>query len=90
LHKELLVLQCDANRLTLTVELQRIRSLEFWQNETSQVVRRHPLLTAALAVGAGIVALKAVRQPGAVLGWLGKLGGVGSALLSAWKLMGPK
>lgn len=90
LQKQLLVLQCDANRLTLAADLQRLCSQQFWQNETSQAVRRHPLLTAALAVGAGIVAFKAVRQPGSVLGMLGKLGGAGSALLSAWKLFGPK
>ena len=89
-HKQLLVLQSDANRLTLTADLQRLRSMEFWQNETSQAARRHPLLTAALAVGAGIMAVKVVRQPGALLGWLGGLGGVGSALLSAWKIFGPK
>jgi hypothetical protein len=89
-HKQLLVLQSEANRLTLTADLQRLRSMEFWQNETSQAARRHPLLTAALAVGAGIIAFKAVRRPGALLGWLGGLSGVGSALLSAWKLFGPK
>jgi hypothetical protein len=89
-HKQLLMLQSEANRLTLTADLQRLRSLEFWQNETSQAARRHPLLTAALAVGAGIVAVKAVRKPGELLGWLGGLSGAGSALLSAWKLFGPK
>ena len=89
-HKQLLVLQCDANRLTLTADLQRLRSLDFWQKETSQAARRHPLLTAALAVGAGIVAIKVVRKPGALLEWIGGLSGAGSALLSAWKLFGPK
>ena len=89
-HKQLLVLQSEANRLTLNADLQRLRSAEFWQNETSQVARRHPLLTAALAVGTGIMAVKVVRRPGALLGWLGGLSGAGSALLSAWKLFGPK
>jgi hypothetical protein len=89
-HKRLLVLQSEAHRLTLVADLQRLRSLEFWQNETTQTARRHPLLTAALAVGAGIVAIKAVRQPGSLLGLVSKLGGAGSALLSAWKMFGPK
>jgi len=93
LQKKLLVLQSDANRQTLTTGLQQLGSLEFWQRETSQAVRRHPLLTAALAVGAGIVAIKTVRRPGSLLGLLGlvgKMGGAGSALLSAWKMFGPK
>ena len=89
-RKELLVLQNDANRLTLSTELRRLRSGEFWQSETTQAARRHPLLTAALGIGAGVVALKALRHPGTTLGFLGKLGGIGSTLLSAWKLFGPK
>jgi len=89
-HKQLLVLQSEAHRLTLMADVQRLRSLEFWHSETSQAVRRHPLVTAALAVGAGILAIKTVRQPGSLLGLVGKLGGAGSALLSAWKMFGPK
>ena len=90
LRKQLLVLESDANRLTLNAELQRLRSMEIWQKEIGRAVRQHPLLSAALALGAGVVAIKAVRRPGAVLGLLGGLGGAGSALLSAWKLFRPK
>lgn len=90
LQKDLLVLQCDANRLVLTSELQRLRSLEFWQSEASQAVRKHPLLTAALGVGVGVLSIKAVRRPGAAIGWLGRLGGAGSTLLSVWNLFGRK
>jgi len=89
-HKRLLVLQSEANRLTLRAEVERLRSLEFWQKEASQAARQHPILAAALAVGAGVAAIKIVRQPGSLLGMLGKLCGAGSALLSAWKLFGPR
>ena len=90
LQKDLLVLQCDANRLVLATELQRLRSLEFWQDEAGHAVRKHPLLTTALGVGVGVLAIKAVRRPGAALGWLGRLSGAGSTLLSLWNLFGRK
>jgi len=90
MRKQLLMLESDANRLTLTAEWQRLRSPEFWQSKASHAVRQHPLVTAALAAVAGVVAIKAVRRPGAVLGWLGGLSGAGSTLLSVWKLFRPK
>ncbi len=90
LQKQLLVLQNEASRLVLAVELQRLRSPEVWQNGASQVVRKHPLLTAALGLGVGVFAIKALRQPGAAMSWLGRLGGAGSTLLSVWNLMGRK
>ena len=90
LQRDLLVLQSDANRLVLTTELRRLRSPEFWQGEASHAVRRHPLLTAALGAGVGVLAIKAVRRPGAVIGWLGRLGSAGSTLLSVWNLFGRK
>jgi len=89
-RKQLLVLQCQADRLTLAAECQRLGSMEFWQEEAGQAARRHPWLTAALAVGAGIAAIKLVRRPGALLGLLGKVGGAGSVLMSVWKMFGPK
>ncbi len=89
-RKQLLVLQCQANRLTLAAECQRLRSLELWQEEAGRAARRHPWLTAALAVGAGIAAIKVVRQPGALLGLLGRVGGAGSVLMSAWKMFSSK
>jgi Fe2+ transport system protein FeoA len=90
LQKDLLVLQSDANRLVLTTELQRLRSLGFWQGEASQVARKHPLLTAVLGVKVGVLAIKAMRQPGVAMSWLSRLGGAGSTLLSVWNLMGRK
>lgn len=90
LRKELLVLQNEANRLVLAAELQRLRSPVFWQNGASQAVRKHPLLTAALGIGVGVFAIRALRQPGVAMSWLGRLGGAGSTLLSLWNLMGRK
>jgi len=86
LQKELLVLQSDVHRLVLATELQRLRSTEFWQSEAKHAVRARPLLTIALGAGAGVLAIKALRHPGAVIGWLSRLGGAGSTLLSIWKL----
>jgi len=90
LQKDRLVRQSDANRLVLTAELQRLRSPEYWKLHASQVARQHPLLTAALGVGVGFIAIKALRQPGAAMNWLGRLGGAGSTLLSLWNLVGRK
>ncbi len=90
LQKDLLVLQSDMNRLVLATELQRLSSPEFWQAKASQTVRKHPLLTAALGVGVGVLAIKALRRPGAAMSWLGRLGGAGSALFSVWNLFGRK
>jgi hypothetical protein len=50
------------------------------------LARTHPVLMAAFGVGAGALAIKAVRQPGAALKWLGRLGGAGSMLNSVWRL----
>ncbi len=90
LQKDRLVRQSDANRLALTAELQRLRSPEYWKLNAGQVVRQHPLLTAVLGVGVGIIAIKALRQPGAAIGWLGRLSGAGSTLLALWNLVGRK
>ena len=90
LQKDLLVLQSDASRRALVAELQRLRSPGFWQTEAGQVVRRHPLRTAVLGVVGGVVAIKTLRQPGAALSWLGRLGGAGSALFSVWNWLGRK
>jgi hypothetical protein len=90
LQKDLLGQQGDASRLMLVAELQRLRSPQFWQGEASQAVRKHPVLTAALGVGVGVFAIKALRQPGAAMGWLGRLGGAGSTLLTIWNLLARK
>lgn len=84
-RKRLLMLQSQADRLTLTAEVQRLCSVDYWQREAGQVAGRHPLLTAVAAAAAGFVAIKAVRRPGTLLNMLGGLGGVGSTLWSVWK-----
>ncbi|MCL4788948.1 MAG: hypothetical protein KJ070_19500 [Verrucomicrobia bacterium] len=90
LRKELLVLKSDTARLRLLSELQRASKPEHWLNEASQAARRHPVLTAGLGVGLGVVALQSLRHPVATLGWLGRLGGLGSTVFSAWKLFNKK
>ena len=82
LRKELLVLECDTRRLLLLSEWQRLRSPEFWLDEAGQAARRHPWLTTAMGVGAGVVGLQALRRPRRLLGWLGRLGVVISTLRS--------
>ena len=86
LRKELLVLKCDAHRMLLTAEWRRLRSPQSWWSEAGRSARKHPLLTAALGVGAGLIAIKVLRRPGAIIGWLGRLGGAGSTFWSLWKL----
>lgn len=89
-QKELLVARSDANRLLLELEWQRLHSGAFWQREATRSVREHPLLSAALAAGVGVVAIKALRHPGTLLKLVGRFSGVGSTLMSAWKLFGKK
>lgn len=86
LRKELLVLKSDTNRLLLASELQRVGSPEFWLVEAGKVARRHPVLTAALGGGVGLLAIQTLRRPGAALGWLRQLGTLSSAALPLWKL----
>jgi hypothetical protein len=87
LRKELLVLKTDTDRLLLASEWQRVGSPEFWLVEAGRVARRHPVLTAALGGGAGLLAIQTLRRPGTAVGWLGRLGTLSSAALSVWKLV---
>jgi len=89
-QKDLLVRQSDTSRVALAAEWQRLRSVGYWRSEATLAVRQHPFLAAVLGIGSGIVALRALRQPGVALSWLGRLGGAGSALLSIWNLLGRK
>ena len=86
LRKELLVLKTDVDRLRLASDLQRVGTPDYWLAEAGNLARRHPVLTAALGGGAGLMAMQALRRPGSAVGWLGRLGSLGSAALSLWKL----
>ena len=86
LRKELLVLKTVTDRLRLASELQRVRSPEFWLVEAGKAARRHPVLTATLGGGLGLLAMQTLRRPGTAVGWLGRLGTLSSAALSLWKL----
>ena len=86
-QKELLVLQSDVNRLLLAADWQRLRSPENWLNEAGNLARRHPIWTAALAAAAGLLVVKAVRKPGAVMGRLGRLGELAATAFSIWNLV---
>lgn len=85
LRKELLVLQCDTRRMLLATEFRRLHSPEFWWTEVGTVACKHPWLTASLGLGAGFIAMQLLRRPGAMLGWLSRLGGASSTLWSVWK-----
>ena len=87
LRKELLALECDARRLLLFADWQRLRSPEFWLGAAGQSARRHPWLTTVTGVIAGVFALQAFRRPGKLIGWLGRLGGVLSTLQSFRKFL---
>jgi len=86
LRKQLLVLKSDMDRLLVVSELRRLRSPEYWLVETGKAVRRHPVLTALLSGGVGLLAIQTFRRPGGVSGWLARLGTLGSTVLSLWKL----
>ena len=85
MQKDLLVLQSDANRQLLATDWQRLRSPENWLHEAGNLARRHPIWTTALAAAAGVLAVKAVRKPGSLLGGMGGLGKLASTAFSIWK-----
>lgn len=86
LRKELLVLKSDTDRLRLASDLRRLGAPEFWLDEASKTARRHPLLTAALGGGVGLLAIQTLRRPGTATGWLRQLVTLGSAALPLWKM----
>lgn len=86
-RKELLVLQSDTSRLLLAAEWQRLRKPAFWLGQTGNAALRHPLGTAALGLGAGLMLMQLLRRPMAAVGWLGKWGAAASTALSVWKLL---
>jgi hypothetical protein len=85
--KERLVSQSDANRARLIADWQRLQSPDCWQVELFGLVRRHPAWTAALALGGGMLAARAVRRPGSLLGGIGRMGKVASVLFSVWRVI---
>ena len=86
LQKERLALQCDADRHMLAAEWQQLRSRDYWLAEAGKMARRHPLWTAALAAGAGVLVTQAVRKPRGTTGWLHRLVRMASTASSLWKL----
>ncbi len=87
MQKDLLVLQSTANRLLLALEWQRVRSPDRWMDEAGGVMRRHPILTTAVAAAAGVLIVQTVRRPGVVVGGIGRLGKLASVAFSIWKLV---
>ena len=86
LQKDLLVLEGDVRRLQLASDWQCVRSSGLWRAEAAQLARRHPVWTALLTVGAGVLLIQAFRRPGALAHWLSQLGGVSSTLFSAARI----
>ena len=85
LQKELLVLECDAQRLLLIVECQRLRLHALWLGEAAQAGRRHPWLTGVLGAGAGFAVIQALQNPRSATGWLSRVGAVAATLRSVRK-----
>jgi len=90
LQRELLALQCDANRLMLAVEWQQLQSRDYWLAEAGKMARRHPLKAAALAAATGLLITKTVQNPAVAGGWLGRLAKAASTALSVWRLFARK
>lgn len=86
LRKELLVLKGDTARLLLVADLQRLSSPQSWLEEAAKTACRHPVMAAVLGGGVGLVAVQALRRPGALVGWVSRLGALGSTAISLWKL----
>lgn len=86
IQKELLALQCDANRLILAAEWEQLQSRDYWLAEAGRLAKRHPLKAAALAAAAGLLVTQTVQKPAEISGWLGRLSRVASTALSVWKL----
>ena len=90
IRRELLALQCDANRLMLAVEWQQLQSRDYWLAEAGKMARRHPLKAAALAAATGLLITKTVQNPAVAGGWLGRLAKAASTALSVWRLFARK
>ena|SRR5882724_12258831 len=90
IQKELLALQCDANRLILAAEWQQLQSRDYWLAEAGKMARRHPVKAAALAAAAGLLVTQTVQKPATAGGWLWRLSRVASTALSVWKLFSGK
>jgi len=90
IRRELLALQCDANRLLLAVEWQQLQSRDYWLAEAGRMARRHPLKAAALAAATGLLITKTVQNPAVAGGWLGHLARAASTALSVWRLFARK
>ena len=90
LRRELLVLQCEANRLMLAAEWEQLQSREYWISEASKLARRHSLWAGAFAAGAGLLVTKEVRRPGGKTGWLRRLLRLASMASSIWNFFDGK
>ncbi|MBP7828246.1 MAG: hypothetical protein KA236_17060 [Verrucomicrobia bacterium] len=85
-QKELLVLHSEVNRLLLAAQWQHLRAPQRWIGEATQTARRHPLWTAALGLGAGMVIVNTLGRRRAPVGWIGRVGQFASAILAVKKL----
>jgi hypothetical protein len=84
-RKELLVLQCETSRSLLTLECRQLKSPGWWLGELGRTAQQHPLLTTALAAGAGVLATRLVRPRG--LGGLISLASKAMPVaLNVWKM----
>jgi hypothetical protein len=85
LEKELLTLQCDANRLVMIARWQDLSSREYWLQEATNAVRRHPVLVAGLAGASGLLLVQFFRRPGQIFSGFGQLMSLVPMALSIWK-----
>jgi hypothetical protein len=90
IQKELLALQCDANRLILSAEWEQLQSREYWLARATSLARQHPLKAAALAAATGLLVTHTVAKPAVEGGWLGRLSRGVSMAASVWKFFDRK
>jgi hypothetical protein len=85
-QKDLLVLQSEANRQRLASDWQHLASGDWWMNEAGGMMKRHPGYTAALGIAGGMFMVQALRNPGGLMGRLGRFSKLASLAVTGWKV----
>jgi hypothetical protein len=90
LQKQELVLRSELNRRQLLSDWQQLHSSDVWLGEGVGLVKRHPVLTAALAAAAGMFVSKLLRRSGSPFSGFGLLEKIIPIAGIAWRLFQKK
>jgi hypothetical protein len=85
-RKEQLVARSEANRQRLRAEWRQLKSLASWRDEGLAGGWRRPLWAVALLLGAGLLAGKVARRPGAWIRGVSAITRFIPAALTVWRL----